>query len=56
MTRRQFFNYLRDCGCELAPMRNSTSGRAVKIINPANGRWTYLDTPVDLTELPPRAI
>lgn len=47
MTRADLIDWVLQQGCEQHPLGENTRGNAVKLVNPKNGRWYYISTPID---------
>lgn len=54
MTRAELYRWLiQKHGCKQAPLKESTTGRSIKIVNEALGRYAFLDLPFDDTDVKP---
>lgn len=57
MTRNEFYRWTRQHGCRQEQLRDHTTGRAIKIINPARaGCHAYLQTPLDDRQIYPETV
>jgi hypothetical protein len=47
MTRADLYDWLRAHGCTVEPLKELTTGMAIKVINPKTGSHYYLNLPID---------
>lgn len=56
MTRKDFFDYLKESGCETFPPNEYGEANCIGILNPKTKAEAYLDTPIDEREMRPFTI
>ena len=47
MTRKELYDWIASHGCKQEPLKESTTGRSIKIVNPPLKRNVYLVMPID---------
>jgi hypothetical protein len=57
MNREDVADWLDSLDCKQVPIDGfNVTGRSVKYVNPKNGRYVYIDLPIDKTPVPDYAI